>query len=611
MLSLHFLLSWLTSKSDSLLSFPLSAWPLFLILTLGGIPLVLELTFKMFKKEFSSDLIAGVSIVTSIAMGQYLAGSFVVLMVSGGKSLEAYALTSASSVLEALSKRMPQTAHLKTETAIIDIHLSKIKLGDHLLVMPHESSPVDGVVLEGQSTMDESYLTGEPYLLSKGPGSPILSGAVNGTSALTIRCEKLPQDSRYAKIMKVMEDSAKTRPNIKRLGDQLGAIYTPLALVIAGLTWAITQEPLRFLAVMVVATPCPLLIAIPIAIIGSISLAAKRNIIIKNPNVLENIDKCRTAIFDKTGTLTYGKPQLTQITTLSTLSDQNLLQLLASLERYSRHPLAGAILKQAERKQLPLKVASEISEKPGQGLEGRIEGKLIKITSRKLFSFQYPEQIKNLPPLHSGLECLIVIEHQLAGRAEFHDEVRSSGENFVKHLSPQHQFKRIVLLSGDREEEVRYLAGIVGIKEIHFSQTPEEKLSFIREAVKTGPTLFMGDGINDAPGLTAATVGLAFGQNSDITSAAAGAVILNTSLESVDELIHIGRRMRIIALQSAIGGILLSLGGMTLAAFGGLTPVAGAIFQEIIDILAILNALRVTIPPKNLIDFKVPIKTTL
>ena len=246
-------------------------------------------------------------------MGQYLVGSIVVLMLSGGTALEKFATRRASSVLKALAMRMPQTAHRKTTSGITDIEIDSVQVGDTLVVFPHEICPVDGVVLEGQGRMNEAYLTGEPFEMSKTPGSEVISGAVNGETALTIRAEKLPIDSRYAKIMQVMQETQQRRPRLRRLGDMLGAWYTPLAVTIALAAWIVSGESHRFLAVLVIATPCPLLLAIPVAVIGAISLSARRSIIIKNPAVLEQISHCTTLIFDKTGTLTYGRPSLTEI----------------------------------------------------------------------------------------------------------------------------------------------------------------------------------------------------------------------------------------------------------------------------------------------------------
>ncbi len=577
--------------------------PLIAILVLGGLPLLFQLLAKLFRGDFGSDLLAGLSIVTAVCLDEYLAGSLVVLMLSGGAALETYAIRKASSVLEALAKRMPSVAHRKQTDSLVDISTAQVVIGDTLVILPHELCPVDGTVLEGSSTMDESYLTGEPYLMSKTSGSTVLSGAVNGDNALTIRADKLAVDSRYAKIMEVMKASEKNRPNLRRLGDQLGAWYTPIAVAIALLAWFISGDVIRFLAVLVIATPCPLLIGIPVTIISSISLAARREIIIKNPAILETIGTCRTAIFDKTGTLTYGRPSLTALIVSASHDEQQVLALIASLERYSKHPLSSAIVKAAGKAKLALLNVSHISELSGEGLKGVVADKQIQITSRKFFEANHSDDIAQLPETSGGLECVVLIDDVYAATLQFRDEVRTDSSSFINHLQPSHSFDRVMLVSGDRESEVRYLAEQVGIEHVYFSQSPEQKLAIVREETKKAKTVFLGDGINDAPALTAATIGIAFGQNSDITGEAADAVIMDSSLLKVDELLHIGERMRKIALQSAIGGMILSVIGMVFAGLGYLSPVAGAIAQELIDVLAVLNALRAAIPPKTLSDF--------
>lgn len=575
--------------------------PLVAVLLLGGVPQLYQMLLKISKGDFGADLLAGIAIVTAVCLDEYLAGSLVVLMLSGGAVLENYAIRKASSVLEALAKRMPAIAHRSQDDSLTDIGTEQVLIGDTLVILPHELCPVDGTVLAGSSTMDESYLTGEPYLMSKTIGSSVLSGAVNGDTALTIRADKLATDSRYAKIMEVMKASEQNRPNLRRLGDQLGAWYTPLAVAIALLAWMISGDVVRFLAVLVIATPCPLLIAIPVTIISSISLAAKREIIIKNPAILETIGTCRTAIFDKTGTLTYGRPTLTALIVSADHDEKTVLALIASLERYSKHPLSGAIVKAAEKAKLALLPVSHIAELSGEGLQGQVADKQVQITSRKFYQAHYPDTI--LPETSGGLECVILIDGLYAATLQFRDEVRTDSSSFINHLQPNHAFDRVMLVSGDRESEVCYLAEKVGIEHVFFSQSPEQKLELVRKETLNAKTVFLGDGINDAPALTAATIGIAFGQNSDITGEAADAVIMDSSLLKVDELLHIGERMRKIALQSAVGGMALSVVGMGFAGFGLLSPVAGAITQELIDVLAVLNALRAAVPPKTLSDY--------
>jgi heavy metal translocating P-type ATPase len=575
------------------------ALPLLLVLVIGGAPLLFDLLKRAAQREFGSDILAGLSIAVSVILGEYLAGSIVVLMLSGGTALEHYSTRRASAVLGALAKRMPRNAHRVAEYGIDEIDLAQVNMTDRLIVFPHEICPVDGTVVEGRSTMDESYLTGEPFQIAKAPGSRVLSGSVNGDSVITISVSTLPVDSRYAKIMRVMREAEANRPKMRRIADRLGAWYTVLGLTLAGLGWVIGHDPNRFLAVLVIATPCPLLLAIPVTIIGAISIAASRAIIVKNPAMLERIGSCRTVIFDKTGTLTYGKPALTEILCGSDITRHRALKLAATLEQYSKHPLAASVLEAAQREEIELDQPSEISEKPGQGLSGIVGPNSVQITGRKGVLEQVPSEAKRLPPGAAGMECILLVDGKYAAMFRFHDVPRKESRSFIRHLAPHHQVNKIMLVSGDRDAEVRYLAGEVGITEMLSGKSPEEKVAIVRGEAKKASTLFLGDGINDAPAMQAATVGVAFGQNSDITAEAADAVILETSLGKVDELIHIVRRMRAIGLQSVVGGMALSVIGMVIAAAGYLPPVAGAVAQEIIDVAAVLNALRVTLPTKQ------------
>jgi heavy metal translocating P-type ATPase len=573
--------------------------PLFVALVIGGLPLVWELLKKLWRREFGSDLLAGVSILTAIALREYLVAAIVVLMLSGGEALEAFATARASSVLDALARRMPNVAHRKESASLVDVKLADIRIGDELTVLPHEICPVDGTVVEGHSVMDEAYLTGEPYEISETPGSMVISGAINGEQMLVIRAERLAEDSRYARIMKVMQQTEQQRPKLRRLGDQLGAWYTPIALGVAAVAALFSGQAERFLAVVVIATPCPLLLAIPTAIIGAISLAARRAIIIKNPAVLEQIEKCQTLIFDKTGTLTYGRPTRTAVICAEGFDRGEVLQFAASLEQYSKHPLASAIVLQAKQEGIAVLPVEHISEHPGEGLRGTIGGRAVQITGRKrVAALKLPP-----PPLESGLECLVFLRGRYAGAIRFHDAPRKDSASFIRHLQPRHGVARVMLVSGDRESEVKYLAESVGISEVHAGKSPEEKVAIVKAETAKARTLFVGDGVNDAPALMAATVGVAFGTQNDITTEAADAVVLETALEKIDELMHIGQRLRRIALQSALGGMAASILGMIAAALGYLPPIWGAVGQEVIDLLAVLNAVRVALPTETLKDF--------
>lgn len=596
------------------------AWqdgPLWAVLAVGGIPLMLGLLRRIVRGELGSDLLAGIAIGTSFWMGEYLAGTVVILMLSGGQAIEAYALGRASALLGVLAQRTPSLAHRKVGSELKDLPVSDIRIDDLLVMFPHELAPVDGVVVEGHGRMDESYLTGEPYQISKVPGSQVLSGAINGESSLSYRAGKLAQDSRYAKIMSVLKDSEQRRPRMRRLADTLGAIYTPVALALAGVAWWISGEPRRFLAVLVVATPCPLLIAIPVAIIGAISLAARRGIIIKDPAVLEQAGRCRTMILDKTGTLTYGQPRLTSVQPLAGFEHRQVLGWAASLERYSRHPLASAVLSAAHQAGLVDQETEEIQELPGHGMKGIVQGVKLSLGSRKALS---PAQQAKLPKAQSGLEALLTVDGQPAACFHFHDQPRPGTRSFLQHLHQNHRFRKLMIVSGDRPQEVQFLAEQIGMgsapdairsvtTKLHAGQSPEQKVALVRLETALQPTLYLGDGINDAPALSAATVGLAMGQNSDLVTESAGAVILDSSLRKVDEFLHISRRMQRIALQSAVGGMALSVMGMGWAAVGRLTPLQGAVLQEMIDVLAILNALRVGMPPGRLTDYQAGAET--
>jgi cation transport ATPase len=470
----------------------------------------------------------------------------VMLTFAGGRVTDRFATKRASTLLAALAKRTPRIAHRSLASRFADVSLDDIVIGDWLLVLPREICPADGTVIEGHGTMDESYLTGEPFLISKTRGSAVLSGAINGDSALTIAVDQLPADSRLAKITQVVSDSERNRPPLRRVADRLGAWYTPFALAGSFGGWWFAKDWHRFLAVLVIATPGPLLLAIPIAIIGAISAAGKSGILIKDPHVLEQADRCRTLIVDKTGAVTYGRPLLTEIVAAPGVDPEQALLLAASLERYSKGPLAGAILRSAEEKRLKLSDVRLISENPGQGLRGLVGDHDVRISGRELLPGEEPAE---------GLECLLFVDGQSAAVFRFSDEPR---------------------------------------KVVYAGKSAEEKLAIVREESKRAKTLYVGDGINDAAAMSAATVGVAFGRQSDITAEAAGAVLLEPSLGKVDELMHISRRMRRIALESAVGGIALSAIGMAAAAAGYLPPLVGAVAQEFIDLAAVLNALRAT-----------------
>ncbi len=592
---MHLVLRYLVAASHEMANAPLLA-----VLLIGGSPLVLRLVWRGLRGQFGSDHLAGISIVASVLLDEYLAGAIIVLMLAGGETLEQFAVTHATSVLRALATRVPILAHRRRGHAFEDVPVADVHVGDELSILPHEVCPVDGEVVQGRGTMDESYLTGEPFTISKGPGAAVLSGAINGESSLAIRATRMAADSRYAQIMRVMQEAEQRRPRLRRIADQLGAWYTPLALIVASIAWWVSGDAIRFLSVIVIATPCPLLIAIPVAIIGAISTAARAGIIVKDPAALEQLMLCRTMILDKTGTLTYGRPSLTDEHYAAPFTRQAVLPMVAAIEQYSRHPLANAIVHAATEARYPIPDVAWIREEAGVGLRGQVGDARLLVTGRT-----HAVERHDLPPSQAtGLECIVIINDGYAATFRFHDMPRVDSRPFVRHLGPRHGFTRVLLVSGDRDVEVKRLADLVSISEVYAGTSPEEKVAIVRHETERAKTLFIGDGINDAPALMAATVGIAFGQRSDVTAEAARIVIIDSSLSKVDRLIHLSQRLRRVALQSAVGGMLLSEIGMVLAAFGLLLPVAGAVTQEVIDLVAVLNALRTAREPHAPTDFE-------
>ncbi len=581
--------------------------PVVAIVIIGGVPLIWSIVRDLIARTPGADLLAALAIVTAVLLNEWVVAGIIVLMLSGGEALEEAATARASRVLEALAKRAPALAHrVSSETAQpVDVPVGQITVGDLVLVLPHEVCPVDGEVVKGRGTMDESYLTGEPYVITKSVGSMVISGSINGEDVLVVQATRTAADSRYSQIVGILAEAEANRPRMRRMADRLGAWYTVLALAMGILGWVISGDPERFLAVLVIATPCPLLIAVPVAIVGGISLSARSGIIIRDPMVLERISTTTTVMFDKTGTLTYGRPSVTEIHLAPGVERANVLAMAGALERYSRHPLAAPIVAMAEEELGPdhsVEVTT-VSERPGQGLVGTVGEHKVTITSRKQALAGLVGNDHDIPEKSAGMEAVVLIDDRYAATFRFHDEPRLGSWEFVQHLKPRHGVTHTMLISGDSSHEVEYLAAKVGITDVRAGMSPEDKLEVVREIGKTSATLFLGDGINDAPAMAAADIGIAFGQGSDITSEAAGAIVLDSSLERLDELFHIGERMRRIALQSALGGIALSMIGMVLAVMGLLSPIVGAVAQEVIDLLAILNAARVVVVRNPMADF--------
>ena len=578
--------------------------PLLAAIALGGTPLLYDLLRKALRRDFGSDLLGGLAVLTSVWLGEYLAGSIIVLMLAGGDALESYAVRSASSVLAALARRVPAVAHRRSAGGIEDIALDQVAVGDTLVIYPHDICPVDGTVLEGHGVMDESYLTGEPFEITKTRGSTVISGAINGAAALTIRTTRRAADSRYAKIMLVMRESEQSRPHLRRLGDRLGAIYTPVAL---GRRTGRVGPQRRCHPVPGRARDRD---AVP---------AADRD-----PGRDRRLDLAvRAAGHHREES---GRARADRDVPHGHLRQDRHADLRRA-DAHRRDARAGPLAPRGPRAGGQRRALLETSARGGAARcrDGRGRGpssKRRRSPSRRARACgaswaagtsalpagqkviaEDPSAAPLIPPIAGGLECVVAIDGRYAATLRFRDAPRPESRSFVEHLGPKHQFRRTMIVSGDRESEVRYLAEQVGVSEVHAQQSPEQKLALVRRETAAANTLYVGDGINDAPAMMAATVGIAIGEHSDVTAEAAGVVVMENSLKKIDEFMHISRRMRSIALQSAVGGMALSVVGMALASAGWLTPVAGAIAQEAIDVVAVLNALRAAFPPAVIHDF--------
>ncbi len=656
LLSLTF---WLVGRAD------LANWALLTIIILGGIPLLWETLKHFAHREVSVDFIAILAIAGSLPLGQYLAGAFVVLMLSGGEALEAYALRRARSSLSALAERAPHTAHIWQDEQLINIPAERVEVGMEVVVKPGELIPVDGVIVEGSSSVSEADLTGEPVPVRKTPGMAVLSGSVNLDGVLEVRASKRSADSKYAQIVRLVQEAQAQKAPIHRLADRYSIAFTAATLLLAALAWILSKDSVYALAVLVVATPCPLILATPIAIMSGIDVAARHGIIVKSGAAIEQLGEVDVAVFDKTGTLTLGMPKVTTIvlekspaTTSSNseavdppvdslahheilpqqelnLANQRegediLLRYAASVEQLSTHILARAIVEAAQERKLPLSLASDFEEMFGKGVYGSVP--LIKEdqwTEQLCTDGEQQPEYRAAPEtansevvvavgnhtfmLHLGIIpspalvaererrialgqicSFVALEGQVAGLIILEDVPRAE----LSRLSPdlkREGIQQTVLLTGDGEVVAQQIGQAAHIDRIVAHCLPEEKVRVVQELVnQKRRVLMVGDGINDAPALAAATVGMALGtQGLTAAATAADTVLLSTDILRVVTAVHLGRRVMRIALQGIWVGMGLSAIAMLFAAFGFISPAAGAILQEGVDVIVILNALRV------------------
>lgn len=569
-------------------------------LIIGGAPIALKTFLGMLRGQFAADIVAMLAILTAIIMGQAFAGTIVVLMQSGGEAIEKFGLRRASSSLTALLARAPRTARRKQADKIEEIVVKDIRVGDILIVRPGDLIPVDGTITQGEAEIDESAMTGEPLAHRKTVGAKVLSGTIDTSGAFDMRADKISEESQYAKIVQLVRQAQAEKAPIQRLADKYAVFFTPLVLIICLLGWIITKDPTTILAVLVVATPCPLILATPIAVISGINRAAQEGIIVKGGAPLEQIGKIQAALFDKTGTITYGTPLVDKVVPMEQISPNELLRQAATVEQLSSHSAAQSIVRYAKNLLGELSIPNNFQEIPGRGVEGTIDGHRVIVGSQLLleekFGKEFFDKHQNLIDQFRSegkLITTISIDGKLSGIIVLSDQMRKEVPEMIERLRHLN-IDEILVITGDSARNTQVIIEQAGISHFKAELLPEQKVEAVREIKKKYPlTMMVGDGINDAPALAAATVGVAMGaQGAAISAEAADIVLLVDNTAKVGEAVYIGQRMLHIAKQGIWIGIGLSTLLMAIAAFGYIQPSVGALLQELIDAAVILNALR-------------------
>ena len=574
-----------------------SIWTIGLLLT--GAPTVFRTLRRMFAGRYAADLVATLAIVGAVVLAEPVAGLVIVLMQTGGEALERYAEGRASDAVRALEEAAPRTAHRIHGTRVDDIGADDIRVGDVLLVRPGELMPCDAIVVDGRSHVDVSRLTGEPLPVVAASGARLMSGSVNGEGTLTVRAIATAGESQYAHIVALVASAQASKAHLQRLADRYAVWFTPFTIVVCAIVYVLTRDPVRVLAVLVVATPCPLILATPIAFIGGINLAARRHIIVRTGDALERLASVNTIVFDKTGTLTIGRPAVHRVVAAAGLTENEVLRAAGAVEQGSSHLLARTLVDAAEERSVALPAARDVVESPGRGVIGHVDGRTVCVGARSFVLEHYPDIAAELDTLDhaEGLEAYVAIDGRAAGVVEYADRLRPELHDATAHLA-RLGLTDTVLLSGDRTANAQAVAAAAGIEAVAGDLMPEDKVDAVRRLVTEGHGVLMaGDGTNDAPALSAATVGVALaGHGGGITAEAADVVVLKDDLRAVPEVIAIGRRTMRIARQSIQAGLGLSGLAMVLAAFGLIAPTVGAVLQEIIDVAVIANALRARRP---------------
>ena len=561
------------------------------------LPLAWTVISDLRRGEMGVDVIALLAMAGSLVLGQYLAGAVIALMLSGGQALEAFAGARARRELTALLARAPRVVHRYEDGQLTSPPLEEVRPGDLLLVKPGEIVPVDGRV-EGDDTavLDESALTGESLPAEHPPGDPVQSGTVNAGGPFRMRALSTAEESTYAGIVRLVKEAEASKAPFVRMADRYALVFLPLTLAIAGGAWAVSGDPLRALAVLVVATPCPLILAAPVALIAGVSRSAKRGILVKGGRALEALARARVLLLDKTGTITTGMPELSDVEVLGEDTEAEVLRLAASLDQVSPHVLASAVVRAARSRGLELTFPTDVTERLGQGIRGRVAGREVALGKLDwVLPGALPAMVRRVrrrTALEGSSSVFVAIDGVLAGALILHDPVRPDSPITLRALRAS-GIERVVLVTGDRPEVAEMVGAGIGADLILAERSPEEKVEAVLAERAAGPTLMVGDDINNAPALAAADAGVAMGaRGASASSEAADVVITVDRLDRLAEALRIARRSRWIALQSVLAGMGLSLAGMLAAAGGYLPPVAGALVQEGIDVAVILNALR-------------------
>jgi heavy metal translocating P-type ATPase len=583
----------------------LAAW----LLVTGTVPVVAALLVSIVRDLLAGrlgvDAVALVSMSAALWLGEYLAASVVSVMYAGGGVLEDYAVARAERDLRSLIDRAPRIAHLRRDHEVEDVPVERIAPGDLVLVRAGEVLPVDGIVATGPVMIDEAAVTGEPIPVTRRPGEAVMSGTINAGETFELSATAAAGESTYAGIVRMATAAQTAKAPFIRLADRYALLLLPAALIVAGLAWLLSGDPIRGLAVLVAATPCPLILAAPVAFVAGVSQAARKGILIKGGRPLEALARAHTVMFDKTGTLTVGGARLVAIETAPGESADNVLRYAGSLEQASHHVVAQAIVAAARARELALQVPVNVRETMGSGLEGDVDGRRVRVGSQQLvYGARKPEdwaaRTLRRAAWRSALSVFVAVDGRTIGALLLGDELRRETPRTVQALRMA-GVKRVVMVTGDRADAAETIGAALDLDAVLAERVPSDKVDAVAVERQIATTLMVGDGINDAPALAAADIGIAMGaRGASASSEAADVIILVDRLDRVANAVVIARRAHSIAVQSIVVGMSLSGAAMAAAAVGWLTPVAGALTQEAIDIAVILNALRALTPGSRL-----------